>query len=245
MAVRRFIRAIPRVSLSVTGSCFAFNERQLTAGSALAKPFVCRKSNIYIIICTWYSVNKKGVLTKRVPAHIAPIRDTATSCLQTDVTPETDIKKSLDEALPARGGKTVILSNMLRNRLHFDSRHSEIPMPEDGHQKTVSPSPTISNTKRVPQRRRLRIGALNGFQAENECTVVLSVHSHPVGTGRFRYGLFWQILLDFFGCCGGVSMEKGVLPANKGAKNRGRSDLRLVKMQKISPSVSSLLSIAE
>ncbi len=50
------------------------------------------------------------------------------SCMQVDLTPQTDLQKLLDEHFPERSGKMIIISNMLTNRMHFDSRHSEIQM---------------------------------------------------------------------------------------------------------------------
>lgn len=48
------------------------------------------------------------------------------SCMQADMNRKTDLRKLLDENFPERNGKMVIISNMLTNRMHFDSMHSEI-----------------------------------------------------------------------------------------------------------------------
>lgn len=48
------------------------------------------------------------------------------SCMQVDLDFETDIKEILDRHFPSHKGKMVIVSNMLTNRMHFNSRHSEI-----------------------------------------------------------------------------------------------------------------------
>ena len=47
-------------------------------------------------------------------------------CMQIDLTPETQILKLLDENFPHRGREMAIISNMALNKLHFNSRHSEI-----------------------------------------------------------------------------------------------------------------------
>ncbi|MGM9607634.1 MAG: MerR family transcriptional regulator [Oscillospiraceae bacterium] len=47
-------------------------------------------------------------------------------CLQADLTSQTDIRKLLEENFPLQRRKTIIISNMLLSKLHFDSMHSEI-----------------------------------------------------------------------------------------------------------------------
>lgn len=48
------------------------------------------------------------------------------SCMQLELTPKTDISRLLKEHFPLAGIKTAIISNMLMNKLYFNSRHSEI-----------------------------------------------------------------------------------------------------------------------
>lgn len=48
------------------------------------------------------------------------------SCLQAELTSRTDIAGLLRSHFSMGGVKTVIISNMLLSKLHFDSRHSEI-----------------------------------------------------------------------------------------------------------------------
>lgn len=47
-------------------------------------------------------------------------------CLQADLTSQMDIRKLLEENFPLQRRKTIIISNMLLSKLHFDSMHSEI-----------------------------------------------------------------------------------------------------------------------
>lgn len=47
-------------------------------------------------------------------------------CTQIDLTPGTDISGLLEEHFPPSGVRTAIISNMLMNKLYFNSRHSEI-----------------------------------------------------------------------------------------------------------------------
>lgn len=49
-------------------------------------------------------------------------------CLQTDLTPQTDIQEILEQNFCMGEKKMVIIANMLQKKLHFDSRHSEIQM---------------------------------------------------------------------------------------------------------------------
>lgn len=48
------------------------------------------------------------------------------ACLQTDLTPETDISQVLEAHFPSSGTNTAVISNMLMNKVYFNSRHSEI-----------------------------------------------------------------------------------------------------------------------
>ncbi|MGM9662760.1 MAG: MerR family transcriptional regulator [Oscillospiraceae bacterium] len=50
------------------------------------------------------------------------------TCLQADLTSETDMERLLREDLPPREGRLVLISNMLLDKVHFDSLHSEIQM---------------------------------------------------------------------------------------------------------------------
>lgn len=52
------------------------------------------------------------------------------SCLQADLTPQTRLSQLLEENFSAQAGQTVIISNMSLDRLYFDSRHSEIQVPQ-------------------------------------------------------------------------------------------------------------------
>ena len=48
------------------------------------------------------------------------------SCFQADLTHDTNIANLLREKVDMQAAKTVIISNMLLNKLHYSSRHSEI-----------------------------------------------------------------------------------------------------------------------
>lgn len=48
------------------------------------------------------------------------------ACMQIDLVPQMDILKVLRENFSSLGTEPVIISNMLLNKLHFNSRHSEI-----------------------------------------------------------------------------------------------------------------------
>lgn len=48
------------------------------------------------------------------------------SCMQIDLTAQTDLLQVLEEHFPMRDVQTVLVSNMLLNKLHFNSRRSEI-----------------------------------------------------------------------------------------------------------------------
>lgn len=65
----------------------------------------------------------------REDSRLLRIPKAAFSCMQTELTSQTDILKVLRESFSVEKGKTVILSNMLLSKLHFDSRHSEIQAP--------------------------------------------------------------------------------------------------------------------
>ena len=52
------------------------------------------------------------------------------ACMQTDLTPETQLLDLLEEHFPRQEKGTVVISNMLLNKLHFNSRHSEIQVPQ-------------------------------------------------------------------------------------------------------------------
>lgn len=52
------------------------------------------------------------------------------ACMQADLTPETQLLELLEEHFPQQNKKTVLISNMLLNKLHFNSRHSEIQVPQ-------------------------------------------------------------------------------------------------------------------
>lgn len=51
------------------------------------------------------------------------------SCMQTDLTSQTDILKILNDYFPTKDKQIVIISNMLMNKIHFHSRHIEIQIP--------------------------------------------------------------------------------------------------------------------
>ncbi|MDR1828608.1 MAG: MerR family transcriptional regulator [Methylobacteriaceae bacterium] len=53
------------------------------------------------------------------------------SCLQTELTPKMDFPKLIRENFPSVGDGPVILSNMLRDTQHFDSRYVEIQVAGD------------------------------------------------------------------------------------------------------------------
>lgn len=52
------------------------------------------------------------------------------SCLQVDLTPDTQMLDLIEKHFPQQNKGTVIISNMLMNKLHFNSRHSEIQVPQ-------------------------------------------------------------------------------------------------------------------
>ena len=54
----------------------------------------------------------------------------AFACMQLDLTPDTRMLTLLEEHFPQQNRETVIISNMLLNKLHFNSRHSEIQIPQ-------------------------------------------------------------------------------------------------------------------
>lgn len=51
-------------------------------------------------------------------------------CMQIDLTSKTNISEVLADHFPMSGLKTVLISNMLMNKLYFNSRHSEIQICE-------------------------------------------------------------------------------------------------------------------
>lgn len=59
-------------------------------------------------------------------SRILHIPKASFSCLQVELTSQTDIPELLRSHFFMCGVKTVIISNMLLSKLHFDSRHSEI-----------------------------------------------------------------------------------------------------------------------
>lgn len=62
--------------------------------------------------------------------RIVHIPKASFSCLQTELTAQTDILKLLKNNFAMGGVKTVIISNMLLSKLHLDSRRSEIQIAE-------------------------------------------------------------------------------------------------------------------
>lgn len=52
------------------------------------------------------------------------------ACMQADLTADTELLGLLAENFPRQTNGTVIISNMLLNKLHFNSRHSEIQVPQ-------------------------------------------------------------------------------------------------------------------
>lgn len=52
------------------------------------------------------------------------------ACMQADLTPDTQLLDLLEEHFPQQNKGTVLISNMLLNKLHFNSRHSEIQVPQ-------------------------------------------------------------------------------------------------------------------
>lgn len=52
------------------------------------------------------------------------------ACMQADLTPDTQLLALLEEHFPQQNKGTVLISNMLLNKLHFNSRHSEIQVPQ-------------------------------------------------------------------------------------------------------------------
>lgn len=61
--------------------------------------------------------------------RIVPIPKAVFHCLQADLTPQTDIPKMLKENFQLKNPATVIISNMIMDKAHFNSRHSEIQVP--------------------------------------------------------------------------------------------------------------------
>lgn len=51
------------------------------------------------------------------------------ACMQADLTPDTELLGLLAEHFPEQIQGTVIISNMVLSKLHFNSRHSEIQVP--------------------------------------------------------------------------------------------------------------------
>lgn len=58
--------------------------------------------------------------------HMVHLPKAAFRCMQADLTSETDILELLNQNFSMKEVKTVIISNMLLNKLHFDSRRTEI-----------------------------------------------------------------------------------------------------------------------
>lgn len=52
-------------------------------------------------------------------------------CFQADLKPSTDVVKLLREKVDMQGVKTAIVSNMLLDKLHYSSRHSEVQISKD------------------------------------------------------------------------------------------------------------------
>lgn len=52
------------------------------------------------------------------------------ACIQADLTPDTQLLELLEKHFPRQNQGTVLISNMLLNKLHFNSRHSEIQVPQ-------------------------------------------------------------------------------------------------------------------
>ena len=52
------------------------------------------------------------------------------SCMQADLTPDTRLLDLLAGHFPQKDGGPVLIANMLLNKLHFNSRHSEIQVPQ-------------------------------------------------------------------------------------------------------------------
>lgn len=51
-------------------------------------------------------------------------------CLQAELTQETNVDKIIEENFQIQDQGTVIISNMILDKSHFDSRHSEIQVPQ-------------------------------------------------------------------------------------------------------------------
>lgn len=61
--------------------------------------------------------------------RILRIPKSSFSCLQAELTSQTDIPQILAQSFPENNAGLIIISNMLLSKLHFDSRHSEIQVP--------------------------------------------------------------------------------------------------------------------
>lgn len=52
------------------------------------------------------------------------------ACMQVDMTPDTQVSELLEEYFSQKNTGTILISNMILNKLHFNSRHSEIQAPQ-------------------------------------------------------------------------------------------------------------------
>lgn len=62
-------------------------------------------------------------------ANILHIPEASFSCLQIDLSPQTNIQQVLEEHFSKRDLSIAIISNMILDKFHFSSRHSEIQIP--------------------------------------------------------------------------------------------------------------------
>ena len=63
--------------------------------------------------------------------HIIHVPKSTFSCMQADLTSNTNILELLNEKFLIDNNKTIIISNMVMNKFCFSSRHSEIQVPSD------------------------------------------------------------------------------------------------------------------
>ncbi|MGM9600457.1 MAG: MerR family transcriptional regulator [Faecousia sp.] len=63
--------------------------------------------------------------------HIIRIPEGAFSCLQTDLSRQTNFNALLDEYFPAQSRNMIIIANMMLSKTYFDSLHSEIQIIPD------------------------------------------------------------------------------------------------------------------
>lgn len=65
--------------------------------------------------------------------HIVRIPEGNYQCLQRDMSAEPDLRKIIGENFPAYKGQTVIITNMMTEKLHYHSRLSEIQIADIGN----------------------------------------------------------------------------------------------------------------